>query len=58
MTAFGTYVRSALDAYIAAQERKAQRYINAALVSLDDQTLANLGYDREQLRRRSTSYIL
>ena len=28
MTAFGSYVRSALDAYIEAQERKAQRYIN------------------------------
>lgn len=58
MASFNSYVRSALDAYFAAQERKAQRYINDALIALDDETLARLGYSRDELKKRSGAYFV
>ena len=58
VASFNSYVRSALDAYIANQERNAQRYINTALISLDDKTLANLGYNRDELKKRSGAYLI
>lgn len=46
------FLRRSLDAFLAAREREAQRYINRALLGLDDETLASRGYDRRELERR------
>ncbi|WP_028032822.1 hypothetical protein [Chelativorans sp. J32] len=50
------YFRSALDAFIAARERQAARYVNHALLKLDDETLKAHGYDRETLRRNAMPF--
>lgn len=50
--------RNAFDRVVAARERQVSRYVNGALLNLDDQTLASMGLKREELRRKSsTSYI-
>ncbi len=36
-------------ALVDSREREARRYVNAYLRSLDDKTLAELGYDRAEL---------
>ncbi len=37
------------QALVISREREARRYVNAYLRSLDDKTLAELGYDRAEL---------
>ncbi len=37
------------QALVVSREREARRYVNAYLRSLDDKTLAELGYDRAEL---------
>lgn len=39
---------------IEARQRQAERAINAYLLSLDDETLERLGYERKQLQREAT----
>lgn len=53
------FFRSALDAMITAREKQVQRYVNGALMTLDDETLKAHGITREQLRagRHFTSII-
>lgn len=46
--------RSAYDRLIESRERQADRYINSALMSLDDKTLASMGTSREELRRKGS----
>jgi hypothetical protein len=41
----------AYDRLIDARMREAQRVVNGYLLTLDDQTLAELGHDRASLRR-------
>jgi hypothetical protein len=45
------FFRSAMDALVDARTRQASRYVNGALLMLDDETLKAHGYTREQLRR-------
>lgn len=45
------FLRGALDSLIEARSRQATRYLNSALLMLDDETLAANGYDREMLRK-------
>jgi hypothetical protein len=45
------FFRSALDAMIAAREKQVQRYVNGALLMLDDETLKAHGVTRDQLNR-------
>lgn len=52
------FFRNALDTLIAARERQASHYVNGALLMLDDETLRQHGYNREELRRRSSAYYL
>jgi hypothetical protein len=54
------FFRGALDALIEARSKQASRYVNGALLMLDDETLAANGYNRNELKRRgaSTSYLL
>lgn len=46
-----SFFRSAIDALVDARTRQASRYVNGALLMLDDETLKAHGYTREQLRR-------
>lgn len=39
------------DALVEARMREAQRMVNTHLLSMDDETLKNLGYDRATLRK-------
>ena len=47
------FFRNAVDALVAAREKQATRYVNGALLMLDDETLKAHGYNREELQRRS-----
>lgn len=47
-----SFFRSAYQNLIAARERQASRYVNGALLSLDDKTLATLGTTRDELRSK------
>ncbi len=53
------FFRTAFDAMVTAREKQAQRYVNGALMMLDDDTLQANGYSRHQLRnaRHFTSII-
>ncbi|MCT7375038.1 hypothetical protein [Chelativorans salis] len=51
------FFRNAVDALVAARERQVSRYVNGALLMLDDETLKTHGYSREELRRRGTAYM-
>ena len=46
--------RNAYQRVIAARERQVSRYVNGALLNLDDKTLESMGLTREELRRRGT----
>lgn len=53
------FFRNAMDAMIEARAKQATRYVNGALLMLDDQTLAAHGYKREELRRNAAvSYLV
>lgn len=47
--------RNTFDRMIAARERQARRYVNGALLSLDDETLARAGFTRSQLKQNGAS---
>jgi hypothetical protein len=55
MTAF---IRKAINAFIKARERQAERYVNGSLLILDDETLKANGYCPVELRKRRRSPIL
>ena len=57
-TARRGFLRNAVDALVAARERQAARYVNGALLMLDDETLKSHGYDREELQRRGGATYL
>ncbi|GEO86818.1 MULTISPECIES: hypothetical protein [Alphaproteobacteria] len=44
--------RNAFQRLVAARELQASRYVNGALMSLDDETLKSMGTSREELRRK------
>lgn len=50
-----SFLRSAFTRVIEARERQASRYVNYALLSLDDATLASLGTSRDEVRRNRAS---
>jgi hypothetical protein len=41
--------RTAYNRVIEARERQASRYVNGALINLDDKTLESMGLTREEL---------
>lgn len=50
--------RNAFNRMVEARERQVSRYVNGALMGLDDETLKNLGTSKAELRRKgATSYI-
>jgi hypothetical protein len=53
-----SFFRSAFNRVVEARERQVARYVNGALLNLDDETLKGLGTSREELRRNgATSYV-
>jgi hypothetical protein len=48
------FFRGAMDALVAARTRQADRYINSALLMLDDETLRQYGYKREDLQKKGS----
>jgi hypothetical protein len=53
-----SFFRNAFNRMVDARERQMSRYVNGALLSLDEQTLKNLGTSREELRRKGASQYL
>ena len=47
--------RNTFNRMVAAREKQARRYVNGALLSLDDETLARGGFDRKTLRAEGAS---
>ncbi|GGF84585.1 MULTISPECIES: hypothetical protein [Rhizobiaceae] len=47
--------RNAMNRMAQAREKQVSRYVNGALMSLDDETLKNLGTSREELRRKGAT---
>lgn len=45
------FFRGAFEALIEARQRQVGRYVNGALLMLDDETLRAHGYSREELKR-------
>ena len=53
-----SFFRNAFNRVVEARERQVARYVNGALLNLDDETLKTLGTSREELRRKgATSYV-
>jgi hypothetical protein len=53
-----SFFRNAFNRMVEARERQMTRYVNGALLSLDEQTLKNLGTSREELRRKGATQYL
>ena len=53
----GGFFRNAMDALVAARQRQVSRYVNGALLMLDDEALKARGYTREELRRNGSAYF-
>lgn len=51
-----SFLHNAFNRIVEARERQARRYVNGALLRLDDQSLASLGKSRDQLRREGASF--
>jgi len=45
------FFQNAFERMIIARERQVRRYVNGALLQLDDETLASLGRTRESIHR-------
>ncbi|MCM2472025.1 hypothetical protein HGO38_00835 [Rhizobium sp. CG5] len=50
-----SFFRDAYQRVVAARERQASRYVNGALLNLDDETLKGMGTSREELRRKGAN---
>jgi hypothetical protein len=53
-----SFFRNAFNRMVEARERQMSRYVNGALLSLDESTLKNLGTSREELRRKGATQYL
>jgi len=53
-----SFFRNAFNRIVEARERQVARYVNGALLNLDEETLKGLGTSREELRRKGAqSYV-
>lgn len=48
-------LRNTFDRMIAAREKQARRYVNGALLNLDDETLNRAGFSRAELKQQGAS---
>ena len=53
-----SFFRNAFNRMVEARERQMSRYVNGALLSLDESTLKSLGTSREELRRKGATQYL
>jgi uncharacterized protein YjiS (DUF1127 family) len=52
------FFQNALDRLVSARERQARRYINGAMLAMDDAQLKELGRTREEIKREGAqAYI-
>lgn len=51
------FFRSAMDALVEARSKQVSRYVNGALLMLDDETLKAHGYNRQELKRNGSYYM-
>jgi hypothetical protein len=51
------FLRGAMDSLVAARAKQVNRYVNGALLMLDDETLKAHGYSRDELQRRDSRYM-
>ena len=53
-----SFFRNAYTRMVEARERQVSRYVNGALLNLDDKTLESMGTSRAELRRKgANSYV-
>ena len=52
------FFRNAVDALVEARQRQVNRYVNGALLMLDDETLKSHGYDRNELKKQGGAYYM
>lgn len=50
-----SFLRNAYERMVQARERQVSRYVNGALLNLDDKTLESIGMTREELRRKGAN---
>ncbi|PLX36452.1 MAG: hypothetical protein C0606_14280 [Hyphomicrobiales bacterium] len=50
-----SFFRSLLESMISAREAQAKRYVNGYLLSLEDDVLTDLGYDRDVIEREGSA---
>ncbi len=48
-------LRNTFDRLIAAREKQARRYVNGALLSMNDDVLAQAGYNRDELKMQGSA---
>jgi len=53
-----SFFRNAFNRMVAARERQVARYVNGAMLNLDDETLKSLGTSREELRRKGAAHYV
>lgn len=51
-----SFLRTALDNFVEARQRRADLYATGALLSLDDASLKAMGLTRDELRRRPSRH--
>lgn len=49
------FFRGAVNALVEARSRQVNRYVNGALLMLDDETLKANGFSREELKRQGSA---
>lgn len=52
----GRITRRGYERVLNARQRQANRYVNGALLNLDDETLARAGYNRKDLQKRDRAF--
>lgn len=50
-----TFFRNAFNRVVEARERQVSRYIQGAMINLDEQSLKSLGTSREEMRAQAPS---
>lgn len=54
----GNFFQNAFDRLVSARERQVRRYVNGALLAMDDTQLKALGRTREEIQREGSQAYL
>jgi uncharacterized protein YjiS (DUF1127 family) len=52
------FFQNAFNRMVSARERQVRRYVNGALLAMDDSQLKELGHSREELKREGAQTYL